>query len=445
MTITGVFVSFILFLLLYINRRKFNGLVLEPFFWICVSYIQYFGFADISQSSVLVTDLANLFGFIVFLVFYYISRRNTKTRFIYKISTTAWPIKILSNNKYSVFPLSRGAIIFLTIAFASWAFLDLYTNAVAYGSLDAALVRFYVGRPINEIPISTIRFLNTLFTASVGIILVFRLNGVANKNLLCRQLFWIMFLIFEIVMIPKGTVGYVVYPLFIIVITDAILIKKKVLSSFPYILYMIIFPLVLMIGASLLTIRGGVYDRPQEAIEALDIGNWGKHREATDRGYSIVFEYTEKIINTYGNQKDYLPFYTLYSILVNPIPRELWPGKPYGFGKILAMDAGAPEESGVSYAAGIAGEGFANGGWVGVAFLAGLVGALCGFFAKFAFTLFQSPSTIHLLVAFQAWLAAQYFIRGDMLSAWGQAVYPLVFSLVALWFISKISRLLTRR
>ena len=445
MTITGIFASLVLFFLLFKYWKNFNDLVLDPFFWICVSYIQYFGFADISKFPALVTDFANLIGFIVFYFFYSFSKRKIKVKFIYKISTAVWPIKILSNNRYSVFPLSRGAIIFFSIVFFSWATLDLYTNAVAYGSLDAALVRFYVGRPINEIPISTIRILNTLFTASVGIILVFRLNGVANKNLLCRQLFWIMIIIFEIVMIPKGTVGYVIYPLFIILIADAVLIKKKVLSGFPYTLYIIIFPIVLMIGVSLLTIRGGVYDRPQEAIEALDIGNWGKFKESSDQSHSIVFEYTEKVINMYGNQKEYLLFYTPYSILVNPIPREIWPDKPYGFGKILAMDAGATEESGVSFAAGIAGEGFANGGWVGVAFLAGLVGALCGFFAKFAFTLFQSPSIILLLIAFQAWLAAQYFVRGDMLSAWGQSVYPLIFSLATLWFISKTMRLLVRR
>lgn len=438
MTITGIFISFIiLFLLIY--QKKLHDLILNPFLWICVSYILYFGFADISNPQTLITDFANLIGFVVFSIFYYLAKTELRARFFYQTSTLVWPIK--KTNSHGIIPLSSGTIIFLTIIFFLWVTLDLYTNAIAFGSLNTALVRFYTGSPINEIPILTIRILNILFTVSVGIILIFRLNGIANKNISCQLLFWLMIIIYEIAMIPRGTVGYIIQPAYIILITDSILIKKQIKSNFPYMLYIIIFPLILIIGFALLTVRGGVYNHPQEAIEALDMQDFEKFKEVGDRSYSIVFEYTEKIINSYGNEKDYLLFYTPYSILVNLIPREIWPEKPYGFGKILAIDAGATEESGVSFAAGIAGEGFANGGWIGIIFLAALIGILCGFFAKFAFTLFQSPSIIHLLLAFQAWLAAQYFVRGDMLSAWAQAVYPLVFSLASLWSINKVIRL----
>lgn len=447
MTLTGILASVILAVLIFKGRRNLEDLILDPFGWICLSYIRFFGFADISRPSALVADFANLIGFVVFSMLYFLTRLSFKNRILQKIAASVWPIrkdldKVDGND--CILSLSRAEIICFMIVCACWAILDIYTNMAAYGSLDAAFVRFYVSRPLTEISIVTTRIINILFTAVVAAMIALRVNGLANKSRLCKWLFFAIFVIVEIVMFPKGTVGYVFYPVFVMMFVDALLLRKRFLRSFPYKTYAIVFPIILGMGISLLVVRGGSFATSQDAIEAIDLGNWEKYEEVGTEAHSIVFEYVEEVVSTYGENKDYLFFHTPFSILVNPVPRELWPEKPYGFGKILAMDVGATEESAVSFAAGIAGEGFANGGWIGIVLLSGSVGALCGFFSKFAFVLFQSPSIAHIVLAFEAWLAAQYFVRGDMLSAWGQAVYPLVLTICSLWFIKKSSGLFRR-
>jgi hypothetical protein len=447
MTITGLFASLFLIALVFKWRHRIHLLILDPFFWICLSYIRYFGFADIQRSSALMADLANVIGFLVFTTLYFLSRRFVTKGTVFAISAYVWPIRSrikIIGRQHRTLPLRRGAIMAMLIVCGSWAILDIYTNIIAFGSLDAALTRFYVGRPDTEVLAGTARIVNMLFISTVSIMIAFRIDGISSENTRSRWLFWLVFVVFEIVVIPRATVGYVLYPLLVMIFVDAILVKRLVIHALPYKTYLLTFPFVLAIGFLLLTVRGDHYDNPQDVIKAIDFSSLGEVVTKSGQSHSIVFEYVEKVVDTYGIEKDYLYFYTPYSILANPIPRELWPDKPYGFGKVLAIDAGAGEDSGVSFAAGLAGEGYANGGWVGIVVLTAMIGVLCGFFAKFSSELFLSPSIAHLLLAFQAWLAAQYFVRGDILSAWGQAVYPFVFSLFSLWIINKALRLRLR-
>ena len=79
------------------------------------------------------------------------------------------------------------------------------------------------------------------------------------------------------------------------------------------------------------------------------------------------------VIDTFGDPARWLWGRSLYGVLTMPIPRSIWPNKPYGLGIGAAVDQGTPEGT-VSAAPTLPAELFANVGLLGV--IVGMAG-LC--------------------------------------------------------------------
>ena len=65
------------------------------------------------------------------------------------------------------------------------------------------------------------------------------------------------------------------------------------------------------------------------------------------------------------------PLATLKFIVVNPVPRAIWPDKPIGLGKILPLAVGNPR---ITWGPSVIGHCFYDGGWPVVVLYAGLLG-----------------------------------------------------------------------
>ena len=90
----------------------------------------------------------------------------------------------------------------------------------------------------------------------------------------------------------------------------------------------------------------------------------------------MLLEDVQRCYTEFGNRVDFLsPFYTLETLVLAPIPRVLMPQKKVSFGyvfnevKMGGTNLNHPENlvyhGAVGWAAGLAGEGWANGGLFG--------------------------------------------------------------------------------
>ena len=78
-----------------------------------------------------------------------------------------------------------------------------------------------------------------------------------------------------------------------------------------------------------------------------------------------AFDNLVRTIELYPDRGRYLYGWSVVAVLVNPIPRSLWPGKPYGFGRLLVEELGLGHYGGLSLSPSLAGELLANFGYLG--------------------------------------------------------------------------------
>jgi hypothetical protein len=152
------------------------------------------------------------------------------------------------------------------------------------------------------------------------------------------------------------------------------------------------------------------------------------------------------VVDKWGSRYEYLPFlYSVGTIVFNPIPRFLWQNKPVSFGRILSTSQAGGDIKSVKYmidnvktsaAVGVCGEGWANGGVLGVVFYSIIFGALSGIATKLAMTLFYKPGYISLAIAFFLWKVPSSWVRGD-LTGLLQALSPLLLFTLILYVFSK--------
>jgi len=133
----------------------------------------------------------------------------------------------------------------------------------------------------------------------------------------------------------------------------------------------------------------------------------------------------------------------LKAVLFNPIPRSLWQSKPVGFGVVVTevkfggqnFDYEHLAEYKWSNAAGIAGEGWANEGILGLILYSFLMGMYAGLLIKVVYTFLLSDNYVSLLIALLCFLASLLTVRGDILSGITQGFYPILFFIVLLMII----------
>lgn len=150
-------------------------------------------------------------------------------------------------------------------------------------------------------------------------------------------------------------------------------------------------------------------------------------------------------LEDYGDRLEYMGAYTFWGILSNPIPRSVWGEKPIGIGKVLAINDGGSMDDNVSYAAGYMGEGWVAFGLPGSLFFSLLFGFLTGVFSVFALKFIFSSDPRYMFLGGLFLNASILFVRGDMLSAWVQGVYPIFLMLFFIVFGRGVRQLFVRR
>jgi hypothetical protein len=90
---------------------------------------------------------------------------------------------------------------------------------------------------------------------------------------------------------------------------------------------------------------------------------------AQARFYSLTsidaFDNLVRTIELYPDQGRYLYGWSVAAVIVNPIPRSMWPEKPYGYARLLAEETDARYFEGMSLSPSLAGEMVANFGFLG--------------------------------------------------------------------------------
>lgn len=147
-----------------------------------------------------------------------------------------------------------------------------------------------------------------------------------------------------------------------------------------------------------------------------------------------AFDNLVRSIELYPDRGRYLYGWSLVAVVVNPVPRSLWPGKPYGYGRLLVEELGLGRYRQLSFSTSLAGEWLANFGYLGpfVGYL--LLGLLAGtLYDRFLRARSGSPFHVLYLAALMLFLLES---RGDLLSITVRLGWYLVCLYAALRFAS---------
>jgi len=151
-------------------------------------------------------------------------------------------------------------------------------------------------------------------------------------------------------------------------------------------------------------------------------------RTISSEGGSIQpFYIFEFVMERYPNDYPYLHGSSLVSFLLTFVPRVVWPGKPIGLAKELALRlAHVPTSAGYSreidkrigyqsYSATLLGEGYANFGWFGGLLFLFIFARLCCFIQNY---LDQNRTNQFVIFQYACWLGAIAIEhRGDLVCA----------------------------
>lgn len=149
---------------------------------------------------------------------------------------------------------------------------------------------------------------------------------------------------------------------------------------------------------------------------------------------SMVFWVSEN----YGGERPFAYLYSPMAMIVNPIPRAVWHEKPVGWGKRLAEEMfGSPRWATFSTAAGVAGEGWANGGWVGI-FVAGMMFGIVAALVRRELRLERSVLRVALALTALYWMLSCW--RGDWLSSVNRFVYSAAAALLLWGLLGRVFR-----
>jgi oligosaccharide repeat unit polymerase len=134
----------------------------------------------------------------------------------------------------------------------------------------------------------------------------------------------------------------------------------------------------------------------------------------------------EFVMENYPDQYPYTRGASFLNLAASPVPRVIWPSKPIGYGKEIALRmAGIPPSVHYSrkldrrigyqsYSGTLLGEGYANFGWVGGLVLLFLFGRIVAFIHKY---LEQNPRNQFAVVLYACFLSAALIQqRGDLQS-----------------------------
>lgn len=318
------------------------------------------------------------------------------------------------------------SITLIFIFIIAWSIYSTAYNAYLYGGLDRSLVRFYILKPVND-SIPYLTFIDRV-GAKFCVALILLLSYLSTKYGKTYLYLYVSVIIYYLAVIPLGTRGNV------ILIAIAVILGGLLGKGCVFKLGFKLLPVILIACISFLFLS---LNRGNNFIENDTI----IYSSSTDYSYvevsqevPIVIKHIDLALEHYRNSDNFLYFNTLYSIVVNPIPRKFWESKPIGIGKIMAMNINNDPETPISFAVSYSGEGWVNNGIFGVIYMSLLAGGITGFLRSKCLEIrhyITSPVDIIKYLLF--FNASILFIRGDMLSAWSLSIYPIIMFYIVIY------------
>lgn len=444
-TLVGGACIFLFVVLLVHSRFRLYALVTMPLFMILLKYFNFFGSYE-RMKLLWEVNVLLFFSFCLFLLGYSIGKHLRSRRiehFYINLSSCVW-----ADDRVFISRRCVNAYFVFTVIYCIF---NLWLNTQLYGSLENALIRFYGKAQADDFPSVLITIQGGLSTALMSFVFVFRFYF--NKYHQKSYMFYFTVLLLVLIAVPSGSRGAAVYPMVLLVMADffsftllkGVSIRRKLKE------YIFISGFSLFLFLSLSMIRNIDFEDINDVYTAVSELNMREAGESYSEGEGeLILEDVQRCYMEFGNNVPFLsPFYTLETLVLAPIPRVLMPDKKVGFGNVLnevklggsSLD---PEIIGyygtTSWAAGLAGEGWANGGLFGVVFYALLFGLYSGFCANMYYKLLQHATPLSLLFALLFFRMTYNFIRGGLLPGYAQGIYPLLIMTLLSCFIRHIRK-----
>lgn len=317
-----------------------------------------------------------------------------------------------------------NAFAILSIALVLWS-LWVYKDAL--GSWSIALLRFYTQfDTLKQISLAggfSLKFTIAKKIISASTLSLLFLSLAKKQKGVSSILFWILVTLLTIYGFASGSRGMTIAPLTALLFVDYYF-KVKKQEWLPVSVNSLVFGGFAIL---LFVLLGNV--RSEKFYNFEDFFNRAgqlneivvESEKSYDRENNIRF--IDHVLKVYPAWHDYLYAHTFYSILTNFIPRKYWEEKPIGFGRITALQAigtltptpAAVNNTSASFSAGIAGEGYASGGMVGVVVFSVIFGAFSGFVSRCSVHLLRSNHIMPIITSFLFLKWSFSFVRGGML------------------------------
>lgn len=431
LTLSGGLCLLLLFILAFHCRFKLYVLLTMPLFMVLLTHLRYFGVYG-EMDLLPEVDWLLLLSLFIFLIGYaggQKMRAKRMTSFYTRLSCS-----MLTDDRIFIARRSINIYLFLTIFYCIF---DLWLNTQLYGSLENALIRFYA-KPMNEdFPSFFKTILGFFYKALIVFIFVFRFYF--NKYRIKSFTLSIIVALLVLIAIPRGSRGALVYPMVLLVVADffSFTFLKGVSIRAKLKEYIVVGVLSISLILSITVIRNTDFEDIADVYEAVSQLNLGDASDTYSKGEGdLLLQDVQRSYAEFGHKVPSLsPFYTLETLLLAPLPRFLYPQKKVSYGYVLneiklggrSLDPSVLIYHGaVGWAAGLAGEGWANGGLFGVVFYALLFGFYAGFCSKMYYSLLRNGSPLSLLFSLLFFMMTFSFIRGDLLAGFVQGLYPLL-------------------
>ena len=441
----------ILLMWLMLVRCKFRVYMLPtmPLFMILLSYWRYFAYYK-TLDLLPAVNIILLYSFVVFLIFYAIGKRL-------KIDGLKQLYVNLSDSAFtdgSKFVTSRAINAYLLIV-VLYCVYDLWLNTILYGSLENAVIRFYAKPVESDLPSFLKTSLQFTYSAAVAFLFVFRFfqNRYGQRS----SKLYLAVLLLMLIAFPRGSRGALVAPLVMFVTADffAATYMKRYSLKRNIKEYIIAGACGVVLILTLTVIRNINFEDISQvyvAISELKLGEASKQYEEGEG--DLILSDVQVCYQSFGKDVPFLsPVYTLKTILMAMIPRALYPTKPVSFGYVLnevklggnSLDPMRLNYPGaIDWAAGYAGEGWANGGMTGVTLYAMLFGLLSGICAKMYYLLFKRMTPLSILFGLLFFQFSYGTVRGDLLAGFALSFYPLLILSLLFTFLRCARKFLAR-
>lgn len=441
LTITGWFV--ILFTIILISKKKVNAL-LDVRLIILINYFNFWGKVDKMEIN-LENDLILSFSFLICYatICLFAKKKYNRAELFYT--------NLLSRFKlgFQMPEIKKKVQIRLLILFIVYTALYTYIMSQIYGSYENALTRFYVKSILNaDLYAKTSTLLSITTVLMLFLLMLVKLsNTIYQKS---NIIFTICLILMYFVIVPGGSRGGVLTLITVAFFADLyvwIVFKKKFYKTIFRPINGLLLFLALYSIFLLSDIRYNSYGNISSLIKDLSSFQIKQGVNSyTEKETDLMMSDYYHVIDVWGTKKTFLPItYTATTILVNPIPRIIWHEKPVGFGRMLTAEYNGvntekmydmTKEINSASAVGVCGEGWANGGMLGVIVYSILFGILAGFCTKISQIFFFHKGYFSIIIGFFFWRMGSSWVRGDLLSGFTQPFYPLLILTIILFLIS---------